>query len=454
MASITTYENLPINKLIEQLKNIKGHDITFDELKEELTNGKYHLSLKDDDNLCMIYYNFVTSDEKKDDFVINLERSCRSIVLEKQTLKPLVTQYNKILYNDDTIEFLKDKEWKNVCVQKCYEGTLLLLFNYNDTWYITTRRCLDSKNSMWIRNNSYYEMFIDVMNDKFTFEDLNKDYCYHFVLVHHKNKNIVNYNWLGKDYKELFHIMTTEKYTLFEVECKINDKVKYIQEETFDSLNDLISELNAQDELDKKYQKITNEGYVLKYYHGEKGKSPFTTLKLQTNIYETLMKLKPNNSNIYQCFLELYQKDKLNEFMPYFTKFGGDVVKRIHVSMQTLSRELLDLYHITRNKKNVELYNELTNSYKKCLYKLHGLYIKNRSQDFENGVDKSGLNDSIKSINVFDIYKYLKNLPANELRQIYYDRINSLENPLYVFLNKKCINTMSQSTLMFKNNKP
>ena len=203
--------------------------------------------------------------------------------------------------------------------------------------------------------------------------------------------------------------------------------------------------MNIKDELDKKYQKVTTEGYVLKYYHGEKGKSPFTTLKLQTNIYETLMKLKPNNSNIYQCFLELYQKDKLGEFLPYFTKYGGDVLKRIHISMQTISKELLDLYHITRNKKNIDLYNELTNSYKKCLYEIHGLYIKNRSQDFEDGVDKGG---SIRSINVFDIYKYLKNVPSNELRQIYYDRMNSLENPLYVFLNKKCINTMTQSTLM------
>ena len=445
---------LSINQLIEQLKNTNGHDVTFDELKLELTNGKYKLSLKEDDNLCMIYYNSIDQDEEgKDDFINNLERSCRSIILEKKTLKPIVSQYNKILYNNDTLEFLKEKLWDNVIVQKCYEGTLLIAFNYNDTWYVTTRRCLNAKDSSWVRNNSYYDMFSEAMTNKFTFDDLNKDYCYHFILLHHKNKNIVNYSWLGKDYKELLHVMTTEKFTLNEINYKINDNVKYIQEEKFNTLSDLLSDLNKQNELDEKYQKITNEGYVLRYYHGEISKSPFTTLKLQTSIYETVMKLKPNNSNIYQCFLELYQKDKLSDFLPYFTRYSANELKRIHVSMQTISKELLDLYHLTRNKKNPELYNSLSNQYKKCLYEIHGVYIKNRSLDFEEGVDKASDNVGLRAINVFIIYKYLKDIAANELRQIYYDRMNALEDQTYIFLNKKCIHSMTQSTLMFKNNK-
>ena len=456
MATITTYENLPINTLIKKLTDIKGSQISFDELKDELLkkdelgNQIYNLSLKEDDNLCMIYYNNILQAEGRDSFIVDLENSCRSIILDKKLLKPIVTQYNKILYNNDSLEFLKEKNLENVIIQKCYEGTLIMVFNHENKWYITTRRCLNAQESTWIKNNSYFEMFMEAMDGKFEFDELDKNQCYHFVLVHHKNKNIVSYNFLGKEYKELFHIMTTEKYTLAESNHKINDKIKYIPDEKFATIDDLLDELKKQNDLDRLYQKVTLEGYVLKYYTGELYKSPFVTLKLQTNIYDILMKLKPNNSNIYQCFLELYQKDKLSEFLPYFTRYGNDVIKRIHLSMQNMAKEILDLYHMTRNKNNIEVYQILTEQYKKCLYDIHGSYIKNRKDDFSDGIDKKKLGTT-KSINVFDVYHYLKNILPNELRQLYYDRIQLVGNDKIKFLNRNCINTTTQSTLMFKN---
>jgi len=461
MTTSTTYENMPINLLIANLTSSKQSPISFEDLQTELNkkddnnNPKYYLSIKEDENVCMIFNNSVPNNTNRDQNIVDLETSCKSIILDKNTLKPIVSQYNKILYNSEAITFLKDKQWSNICIQKCYEGTLIIVFNHNNTWYVTTRRCLNAKDSTWIHNNSYYDMFIEAMENKFTFDDLNKDYCYHFILVHYKNRNIVNYGYLGHDYKELFHVSTTEKYTLKEIDFKINDNVKLIQEESFSSLDDVSIELKNKDEHDKKNHKVTFEGYILKYYKGTVHQSPFITLKLQTEIYETIMKLKPNNSNLFQCYLELYQKDKLNEFLPYFTKYGIDVIKRIHGSMQTVSKEILDLYHMTRGKKNEEIYNNLTNQYKKCLYEIHGFYVKNRSHDFVNGVDvaQEKMEDNIRSINVFDIYKYLKNLPFNELRQIYHDRIKLSDDSKNSFINKNCINTMSQTTLMFKNNK-
>lgn len=460
MTSIINYENLPINNLTKKLNDSRGSPIDFNNLKEELLkkdefgNPIYHLSLKEDDDLCIIYYNNISNSGvgtgSKQKFVSELENSCRSLILEKKTLKPLVTQYNRILYNDDSLEFIKDKNWSQIVIQKCYEGTLIVVFNHNDKWYVTTRRCLNAQESTWIRNKSYHEMFVEAMEGKFSFDELNKNYCYHFVLVHHKNKNIVSYNWLGRDYKELFHVLTTEKFTLSEIDCKINEKVTHVSEEKFDNLDDLLIELNKQNDLDKNYQKVTLEGFVLKYYLGKIHESPFITLKLQTSIYDALMKLKPNNSNIYQCFLELYQKDKLNDFLPYFTRYGNEVIKRIHISMQNLSKEILDLYHLTRNKNNGDLYSSLTEQYKKCLYEIHGIYIKNRKEDFENGVDNKKIGTT-KSINVFDIYHYLKNIPSNELRQLYYDRMDMVNDYKFKFINKKCINTMTQSILMFKN---
>jgi len=504
---MTSSLNLPITLLINQLNTKKGSTITFDELKTELLKTTsvtvdtkpvteqvtepqtaeqtaeqvtepqtaeqvtepqtaeqvtepqtaeqvtepqtaeqvYHLQLKDDDNLCLIYYTNLPSDSTNSE----LENSCRSIIIEKSTLKPVVSQGNKILYNNDTLDFLADKDWSHVTVQRCFEGTLLVVFNYNDKWYVTTRRCLDAQDSKWVMGNSYYDMFVDAMSGVFTFDELNKDYCYHFVLIHSKNKNIVSYTWLGKDYAELLHVMTTEKYTLNEVHHTINSMVRFVEEESFESLFELQQELARQNDLDVKYQRVTTEGYILRYYYGEIHNSPFVNLKLQTEIYETIMRLKPNNSNINQCFLELYQIDKLADFLPFFTRYGGEVVRRINNSMKNVAKEVLDLYHATRNKKNDELYNSLTNVYKKCIYELHGQYIKNRRQDFTDGVDTKSM-ETTRAINVFDVYNYLKALPPKDLRQLYFDRMSLLENPKITCLNKNCINTMTQCAIMFK----
>jgi hypothetical protein len=140
----------------------------------------------------------------------------------------------------------------------------------------------------------------------------------------------------------------------------------------------------------------------------------------------------------------------LNDFLPFFTRYGGEIVKRIHESMKNISKEVLDLYHATRNKKNEVLYNNITNVYKKCIYEIHGRYINTRKNDFtQDGVDTKSV-EVPRAINVYNVYNYLKTLPSKDLRQLYFDRMKLLENKSITFLNRSCINTMTQSSLMFK----
>lgn len=466
--TLNTNLNLPINTLINTLSKNKGSPICFNELKQELqrkndnNNPVYYIQLKEDPNLCLLYYNGLPENDNNRE----LETSCRSYIFEKSSFKPIASQFNKILYNEEAINFLKEKSWSNVMVEKCYEGTLILVFNYNNKWYISTRRCLNASESTWIKNSSYLELFNETIKDKFGLEDLDKKYCYHFILVHNKNKNIVSYDDFGKDYKEIFHIMTTEQETLLEVPYKINDNVRYIEKETFNSMEEVMESLNKINTTDQQNKKVSLEGYVLKYYHGEPNKSNFTILKLQTQLYQSLMKLKPNNSNIYQSFLELYQKDKLIEFLPYFSRYGDDIFKRIHYSMKTISKELLDVYHLTRQKKNPQLYNALPDSYKKVLYNIHGIYIKNKKDELnkiketesenksehpDSDVDLN-LSGSVSSVTVHTVYYYLKRLTGYELRQIYYDRSTMLDNNIFTFLNRRCMYTITQTMSMFRNN--
>jgi len=452
---MNTINNIPFINLITTLSKEKNKSINYDDLKKELQkkddnkNLVYKVNIKDDDDLSMIYYND-SSTTNFDQFDQSIEHSCRSYIIEKNTLRPIASQFNRIIYNEDALQLLTNCDWSKVVVQKCYEGTMMLVFYHNNKWYITTRRCLDANESKWINNKSYREMFDEVIANNFTLDTLDKRYCYHFVLVHYQNKNIVSYT-LEKEYKYIYHVMTTEKYTLKEVDYTIeNNKILKVKEEYFDNLNSLYDTLKQISITDKSLHRITAEGYVLKLYNGEKYKSGFIVLKMQTHIYQQIMKIKPNNSNIHQSYLELYQKDRLTDFLPYFTRYNKDIINRINKSMQIISQEILELYHCTRQKQHQDIYKNLGEQYKKILYTIHGLYIKNKKKDYKN---LQLVNNKIsRSINVHDVYHILKVIKPCELKQIFQERLQLLEDKKNFYL-KDCTSTMTLSFLMFPDKK-
>lgn len=452
----------PLEQLIDTITKNKNAPANFEDLKNELTRlhsdgtSVYRISLKEDDYLCLIFHNDGNSytekqENKPEAGVIELEQSCRSVIIEKETMKPIVSQNSRIIYNAEATEYLKDKPWDQMEIYPCFEGTQIVVFNHHDQWYVSTRRCLNADDSNWIKNKSYREMFNEAIEGKFSLEELDKNLCYHFVLIHHKNRNIVSYDYLGSEYKEILQTFVSEKYTLKEVNFTINSKVKKQEKTNFESLEHLLNKIAVIDEKDRNDKHISTEGFIVRFYHGEVHNSPFTTIKLQTPIYQTLQKMRPNNSNIHQAYLELYQHDKLAEFLTYFgTRHRNDIVKRVHTSMRTIAKEVLDLYHMTRQKRHPELYQILPDTYKKILYALHGLYIQHRKKEFKE--ESPDIESNSRSINVHDVYHYIKHLPFTETRQLFYERsllISKDQNNEFSFLNKGCINTLSQQTLMF-----
>ena len=74
---------------------------------------------------------------------------------------------------------------ENYDIQECFEGTLLSFYYYNNKWNMSTRSCLDAKNSFWASNKSYYDLFLDAIGisfDEFTLH-LKPENNYYFVLV-------------------------------------------------------------------------------------------------------------------------------------------------------------------------------------------------------------------------------------------------------------------------------
>ena len=156
--------------------------------------------------------------------------------------------------------------------------------------------------------------------------------------------------------------------------------------------------------------------------------------------------------NIYKIYLELYQKNFMNDILPYISKYPNEIINRLNMSMKTLSREILNIYHITRKKKHQELYKLLPELYKKILYGLHGLFINTRNKDLVNRFSQEY--DETKSITVHDVYYYIKELTTYQLIELFKDRMELLKNPNFNnIMNHDCIYILTQTKLMLKDDK-
>ena len=452
-----TFDNHPLTTLIKRMSHKTS--CTFEQLKKELLKKNnysipYHrLSVKENNDLAIIYYDKLCLKGKYREFKnpSKLENYTKSCILDKRTLKIIATQFNKVIYNDEAIKLLKMNNFDNIVVDVCHEGTMILVYYHNNKWYVSTRRCLDANDSKWIKDRSYRQMFNETIDNLFTLDDLDKNNVYYFILIHYKNKNIIDNSQMGDNYKSVIHIMTTNKYSPCEINYTINNNVPKLKNISFNSLDEVILKLKLISQQDEKNKHVSTEGFIIKIYKNSQKKGIFTVVKLQTALYRRLMKIKPNNNNIHQIYLELYQKNTLCDFLPYFTIYTTDVIKRINSTMKTISQEILNIYHATRNKKNQNLYNNLKEQYKKILYGLHKQYIKNREKDFQNGIEMSFSERKSKPISVHDVYHHLKRLEPYKLRKIFLERkLMIKENIASEFIKNNCMNTKIQTSLMFK----
>lgn len=412
-----------------------GNIDNFDDLKNKLDTNSY--TIIDDEKVFMIIKN---SNDYKSNSTINLDTlfdDYTSHIFSKKDYK-YITSFEKISrLNDEAKAYIltNHDKWDEFTIIQSFEGPVIQVF-FCDKWYICTEQSLTAENYYGNINKSIRHFFLDTgkLPDP---TKLDNSYVYHFILLHNKLKHIVQYSNLGPDYKELALLNTTQNGN--NVVCNTNLPFLRPMVYHFSCYDELEATLDKITYDNATYKRISTEGFIIK--HNTK------IMKLQTEIYQQIEKFKPLKQNNYQIFLELYQHDKLNDILPFISKYSNEIIHRINMSMRTLSREILNIYHTTRKKKSSELYDALPDSYKKILYEIHGLYIKGRKKDFVNG--KELQDKDTRSITVHDIYYYLKNLPESQLKQIYLDRVMIMKNESIIpYLNLNCIYTLTQSRLM------
>ena len=451
-------KNLKITSLINLLKNTNDNkqcdaNVLKNELNklDEFENKIYDVNIKENDELLMIYANNIYHTPSHPHALIyNIEEELKSFILDKITMEPIITMFNKIIYNQNGIYYLQHvNNWDDVVVSECYSGTILMIYNHNDKWNISTRTCLDATFSNWNKHISHKQMFIDALYPK-KIEDFDPKLCYYFILTHNRSETIV----MPTKEKLILH-MVIKKDTFEQIDINIyKDEYALPKIEKCDNFRDVIKLLEKINRDNIENQQITTEGLIIKI----KQNGLVTILKLDTEIYFNLRCVMGNFNNKYITYINIYKNNAMHYF---FDAIGSTkknkIIKKIDNIFKTLSADLFYLYKETKIKKNREIYDYLLPAFKKSLYEIHKIYLDSHfnrnvyetisSQNLHANSGKRLLSQELmipkessafgetknnnKFITYYDIYGYLKNINTSQMAILLQQRYMMKDTPIY-----------------------
>lgn len=353
--------------------------------------------------LTLLYHKFDTPANT------DLERECRSLVIDRETKKIVSYTCDVPIMNSKGFSYLMKASDRPIQYSHCYEGTLLSLFYHNSKWYLSTRRCLDSKDSVLNTNTttntlSHYDMFLEVLEqDGLTFETftnkLDTDLSYYYVLLHYNNKHIVDYtSTFGDSYKKLCLVSVKDNlmtelnlYTLDALSTVLSNNV--ILPTPYETLEPFY---NACGSMDVK-SVPTDEGVIVRVWNEEMNRYNLIKLQQPNYIYHNLLK---QNKGEYKSMLYLFQCNKLDNL---------NMVSPISSTFKVCTSELFELFKLCwslKSGKKVDnnVYNKLPNEYKTMLYGLRGLYFKNKFA-----------NQELPWLKINDIYTFLKDTTPEQM---------------------------------------
>ena len=402
-----------------------------------------------DENLILLYNKYGNENKAP------LELECRSVVINRTDFN--IENYSCItpIYNGNAMNYLMMNQDKEKEIYVCYEGSLLSLFHFNGVWYFSSRRNLMKVTDT--TENPHFKMFCSVIEqDGFninTFiEKLDTNLTYHFVLIHHQNKNIINYEKsFGKDYKKLCFIFAREKGSNKEINSEdlnclfLTDNIflpkKVESIENFDETN--TGELTGEP---------TDEGIIVKINN--------KVLKLQNIQYQFYKAIGPEK-NLYRGFIHLYQNNKLGEYFknnentmkynkivnPIKTDESFDTMGTIDAVFKVITKELFQLFNTlwdinTGAHKNKDVYNILSNEYRVMMYNIRKLYFINKKKG--NTITFKNVYFYLKSldVNVFEKFmrsrKLMLNLVRKESKDTAVQEFGKTTNIEKKMLNKLC----------------
>ncbi len=343
-------------KLLEYINSLSKDEHNYNSIYNIFTSDKFNLSIKDNGDLYMLYFN------KESDLTSTIIRECNGIILEKETNKLVHYCFSKT-YNTTDDKYGAIDEVKDFKVGKFIDGCLIKVYWYNDKWNYGTSRTFDAKN-VYCGEITYYDMFKECWDDT---ESLNKEHCYTFIMQHPCFDSVYQNN----DKR----VYLVSEYNVI--------KQRYVKQDIIEQDNSFVSL--------KEFDTVT-DNYIIYLENGE---------KIKVLSKEFLFKLKAKEVNVCNFYLDNFNDneiiDKLNKLFPEYK----DIFIEIDRSFNRLKKIIHNAYVNIYIKKNKEFY--IKKDLKRTLVQLHGIHKSTKKY-----ICLETVHYHLLTLNKFLLQKFLK----------------------------------------------
>jgi hypothetical protein len=337
------------------------------------------LDYKYEISTCLMHI-FLVGEDVHRNMLSPYEERMRSFFVDLSNIsdpRVVISQHEQIIYNDDAIAWLKQHNvpWSQVEIQDSIDGTEILHFQHNGTTFNSTTRCMNAGDSKWSRKHSHLHLFKQVTDDKIKGVDPN--IVLSIALVHPDNENIIG---VPSKYREGTAIIVDarHKYTMeraaFHREAMPTVLLPRIKTRRFESLADLQAELSAINARIRTSKQLDFEGFIIRVYRDTERRFLWKLLKLQTDVFRTMKAIRPNTGSRTEMVIDLYLRGNLNEYARWCS-VDAAAKRNIYTAFRTLVLEFHAFYVMTRNKRNPSLYGALTESWKRMIFDVHGIFL-------------------------------------------------------------------------------
>jgi hypothetical protein len=287
---------------------------------------------------------------------------CRSVILNKDQHIVSFAPPKSIAWNI----FLEKYPSKTSCIiaEEMIEGTMINVFWDGAGWELATRSAVGAQNMFYLPPNpkTFFDMFQEAADQcGLKLENLNKEFCYSFVLQHPENKIVVEVSTPGLYLVALYKI-NNPSHTVEEIDpysCVFDmGTVKFPEIYSFDTWDELKTRFETAD--------LHILGTMIKNLEtGER-------TKIRNTHYERVRHLRGNQPKLKYQYLVLSKSGKEAEYLSHFPEHT-EQFKEFKEEIDNFTCFLYDNYvscFITKTK----LPRDCPYYLMKTLYSLHTVY--------------------------------------------------------------------------------
>lgn len=255
--------------------------------------------------------------------------------------------------------------FESISIEENIEGTMINLFfdKHIQKWVYASKSNIGANCKFYSDSITFHEMYEEcLLNSKLNYDELNKQYCYSFVIQHPKNRIVIPFQ-------------STSLYLVNVYHCYYKDNMNFVEHIPIEDVMNMF--IHSSVLFPKKYSFEMYESITMPeswFFKGYMLKTDFYRCKLINPNYDHIKELRGNQPNYKYYYLMLRKNENtLKEFLNFYPEYSETSFEYEKEIKQYTSA--LFKHYISCFIHKVQKLKDYPPKYKPHMYQLHQMYI-------------------------------------------------------------------------------